>query len=160
MFQFLEGRQQIRYGPAPAVQSPDQDHIDLAAASGLQQFLTSLSLRRTGADLTDLHSDGPAPPADILPQGVNLQRNGLLVVGGHAGVEAGAKHFRRLPCLAKNAIRSGFLRGPFYGHFERSIPPGRSRSFSAMQIHHITQRQAVPAAPMSRGTSTANIPMG
>src|SRR5260370_29375 len=70
-------------------------------------------------------------PSDILPQGLNLPRDGVLVVGGHAGVEAGAKHFRRLPCLAKNAIRFGFLRGPFYGHFVKSVPPGRRRSFPA-----------------------------
>ena len=54
MLQLLEGCQQIRYRPTPAVQSPDQHDIDLAAACGLQQFLTSFSLGRTGADLTEV----------------------------------------------------------------------------------------------------------
>jgi alpha-beta hydrolase superfamily lysophospholipase len=51
MLQFLQGCQQIRYRPAPAVQSPNQHDIDLSAAGGLQQFLTSFSLGRTGANL-------------------------------------------------------------------------------------------------------------
>ena len=54
MLQFLKGCQQIRYRPAPAVQPPYQHDVDLAAAGGLQQFLTSFSLGRTGADLTDV----------------------------------------------------------------------------------------------------------
>jgi len=66
MLQFLECRQQIRYRPAPAVQPPHQHHIDLATACGLQQFLTSFSLGRTGADLTYVHGNGPAPPGSIL----------------------------------------------------------------------------------------------
>ena len=36
MLQLLESRQQIRNGPPPAVQSPNQHHIDLAAARGFQ----------------------------------------------------------------------------------------------------------------------------
>jgi len=36
MFQFLEGRQQIRYGPPPSIQPPDQHHIDLPAAGRFQ----------------------------------------------------------------------------------------------------------------------------
>jgi hypothetical protein len=51
VFQFLEGRQQIRYRPAPTVQSPDQHHIDLPAAGGFQQFLAGLSPRRPGVHL-------------------------------------------------------------------------------------------------------------
>jgi hypothetical protein len=54
MFQFLKGRQQIRYRPAPAVQSPHQHYIDLSATGGLQQFLASFSPSRAGADLTEL----------------------------------------------------------------------------------------------------------
>ena len=54
MFEFLECRQQIRYGAAPTVQAPHQDDIDLPAACGFQQFLASFSLRLTGANLADL----------------------------------------------------------------------------------------------------------
>jgi hypothetical protein len=95
MCQFLEGRQQIRDGPAPAVQTPDQHDIDLAAASGLQQFLTSLSLRCTRANLPDLHGDVPAPPCGILAHGSILHGKSLLVVGGHTGIKSRTKHFCR-----------------------------------------------------------------
>ena len=133
MLQFLERRQQIRYRPAPAVQPPHQHHIDLAAAGGLQQFLASFSLGRTGTDLTDLHGDRPAAPGGILPHGATLHGQRLLIVGGNAGVQAGAEHFRRLPCLAKNVIGFCLWRGPFGGHFGVSPNHGRSRSFSARQ---------------------------
>ena len=160
MLQFLKGRQQIRYRPAPAVQPPHQHDIDLAAACGLQQFLASFSLGRTGANLTDLHGDRPAAPGGILPHGAALHRKRLLIVGGNAGVQAGAEHFRRLPCLAKNVIGFCLWRGPFYGHFRVSPNHGRSRSFSARQdYHHITRRRASPAAPASRGSSRASTPM-
>jgi len=63
MFQFLERCQQIGNRPAPAVQPPYQHDIDLSAAGGLQQFLTSFSLGRTRANLKDLHGDRPAASA-------------------------------------------------------------------------------------------------
>jgi hypothetical protein len=34
------------------------------------------------------------PPGGILPHGAVLHRQSLLVVCGHAGIEAGAEHFR------------------------------------------------------------------
>jgi hypothetical protein len=46
MFQLLECGQRICNRAAPAIQTPDQHDIDLAAARGLQQYLTNLSLRR------------------------------------------------------------------------------------------------------------------
>ena len=133
MLQFLERRQQIRHRPAPAIQSPHQHDIDLAAACGLQQFLASFSLGRAGADLTDLHGDGPAAPGGILAHGADLHRQRLLIVRGNAGVEADAEHFRRFPCLAKNLIGFCLWKGPFGGHFGVSPKHGRSRSFSARQ---------------------------
>ena len=36
MLPFLKGRQQIRYRAAPAIQTPDEHHIDLPSASGFQ----------------------------------------------------------------------------------------------------------------------------
>ena len=94
--QLLKGCQQIRYRPAPAVQPPHQHNIDLATAGGLQQFLASFSLGRTGADLTDIHGNGPAPPGSVLLHGATLHRQRLLIVRGNAGVQASAEHFRRL----------------------------------------------------------------
>ena len=160
MLQFLERRQQIRYRPAPAVQPPDQHHIDLPAAGGLQQFLTSFSLGRPGANLADLHGDRPAAPGGILPHGATLHRKRLLIVGGNAGVQAGAEHFRRFPCLAKNVIGFCLWRSPFCGHFGVSPNHGRSRSFSARQDSSYYAAAGWPAAPVFRGSSRASTPMG
>jgi hypothetical protein len=57
-------------------------------SGGLQQFLTSLSPRRTGTDLADLQGNRPAASGGILPHGVTLHRHSLLIVRGNAGVEA------------------------------------------------------------------------
>ena len=76
---------------------------------------------------------GPTPPGGVLPQGANLQRDGLLIVGGNARVEAGAKHFRRLVCLAKNPTGLGCLGYPFFGHFQWSGPHGRRGYVSALR---------------------------
>jgi hypothetical protein len=54
MFQFLEGSQQIRYRPAPAIQSPDQHQVDLPAASGFQDFLAGFPPHRPGVHLANL----------------------------------------------------------------------------------------------------------
>src|SRR6516164_3847375 len=62
-----------------------------AASSGFEQFLASLALCRTGANLLDLHDNGPTPPCGILPQGTILHGKRLLVVGGHAGIQASTK---------------------------------------------------------------------
>ena len=47
----------------PAIQSPDQPHIDLTAARPFHQLLAEFPFDCTGADLADLHRDGPAAPA-------------------------------------------------------------------------------------------------
>jgi hypothetical protein len=130
MLQFLKCRQQIRYRAAPPIQAPNENDVDLAAACGLQQFLTSFSLGRTGADLTDVHGNGPAPPGSILPHGATLHGQ-RLIVRGNAGVQADAEHFRRLPCLAKNVAGFCLRKGLFGGHFGTSPNHGRSRSFPA-----------------------------
>jgi len=109
----------------------------------------SLPLCRARTHLPDLHRNGPASPGNILPHRPTLHREGLLIVGRTTGVEAGAEHFRRLPCLAK---------GPFGGHFRASPNHGRSRSFSAMQASayptpHPGGRRSAPA---SRGSSRAS----
>ena len=130
MLQFLECRDQIRHRPAPAIQSPHQHDIDLAAASGIQQLFPQFPLRSAGTDLLHLQRDGPAPPGGVLAHGADLQREGLLVEGGNAGVEANAKHFRMFPSLAKNPGRLCLLRGLFGGHFRVSLPHGRNTILS------------------------------
>jgi hypothetical protein len=126
MIEFLQGCEQIRYRAAPSIQSPHQHQVDLVTAGGLQQFLASFSLGRTGADLTDVYGNGPAPPGSILPHGATLHGQRLLIVGGHAGVQPGTKHFRRLPCLAENVIGFCLCKDPFGGHFGASPNHGRS----------------------------------
>ena len=123
MLQFLKGRQQIRYRPAPAVQPPHQHDIDLAAAGGLQQFLTSFSLGRTGADLTDLHGNGPAAPGGILPHGATLHRQRLLIVSGNAGIQASAEHFRRSSVPGQKRYRILPLERPVWRAFQSVTQP-------------------------------------
>jgi hypothetical protein len=63
--------QQVRHRAAPAVQSPDQHHVNLAAARRLQQALPQLVLRCAGTDLFHLQGYCPAPPGGVSWQGAN-----------------------------------------------------------------------------------------
>jgi phage tail protein X len=101
MIQFLQRGQQVGDRPAPAIQSPHQHHVDITAARRLDNLLAEFPLRCAGADLFDLHGNGPAAPGGVFPQSTDLQRDGLLVIGGDAGVEPGAEHLRLLLCLTK-----------------------------------------------------------
>jgi hypothetical protein len=47
-----------------------------------------LPLRCTGTDFFHLQGDCPAPPDGVFPKGADLQRYGLLIICGNAGVEA------------------------------------------------------------------------
>ena len=53
-----------------------------------------------------------------------------------------------------------FSEGPFGGHFRVSPQHGRRRSFSARHGFIILRGAGVPAAPASRGSSTASTPTG
>lgn len=86
MLQLLKCRQQIRHRPAPAIEPPHQNDIDLAATRRFHQLLAGVSLDRSGADLPDLHGKSPTPPRNILPQSARLHRQSLLIIGGHTGV--------------------------------------------------------------------------
>src|ERR1035437_3817226 len=86
----------------------------------------------------DRHGDGvylqgysPAPPDGVFAQGADLQWGGLLVASRDAGVETGAEHFRRFPCLAENSARFCLFNCPFGRHFEMPLLRGRILSFSA-----------------------------
>jgi hypothetical protein len=93
--------------------------VDLAAAGGLRQFLTGLSLHRTGANLTDLQDDRPVASGDILPHGAALHRKCLLIVRRNTGIEADAEHFRRFSSLAKSVIGFCLRKGPVWWPFRR-----------------------------------------
>ena len=133
MVQFLKRRQQIRNRAAPAIQAPHQHHIDLPATGGFQQPFAPFSLRRSRVHLAHWQGDCPAAAGRILPQGAVLHRQRLLVIRRNARIQPRTKHFRRLPCMAKNVSEFCLLRSPFSGHFSASPNHGRSRSFSASQ---------------------------
>jgi hypothetical protein len=86
MFQLLKRCQQVRHRAAPAIQPPHQHHVDLAPARRFDDLLPQFPRRGAGAHLANLQDNGPTAPRGILPQGAHLQRNGLLVVCGDAGV--------------------------------------------------------------------------
>jgi len=121
VFQFLEGRQQVRHRSPPTVQPPHQHDIDLATAGRLHQFLASFSLGRTRANLADLQGDRPAAPGRILAHDTALHRKSLLVDGGNTGVQARTKHFREFAGLAKNVTGFRPPQAPFPGHFRTSL---------------------------------------
>ena len=50
VFQFLQGRQQVRDRPAPAIQPPHQDNVDLPAARRRKQLLPAFALGSTRAE--------------------------------------------------------------------------------------------------------------
>jgi hypothetical protein len=68
MLQFLQGGEQIGNRPAPAIQAPHKDYVDVPTSGGLHQFLTHLPLCSAGADFLHLHRDSPASPGGILAQ--------------------------------------------------------------------------------------------
>src|ERR1039458_3087842 len=99
-------------------------------------------------------------PDGVFPQAADVQRDGLLIVGGHAGVDAGSEHFGWFPYLAKNLRRFCLLRCPFGGHFATLLLQGQRLSFSASQDAasprpHPRERRSAPA---SRGSSRASSP--
>jgi hypothetical protein len=147
MLQFLERRQQICDGPAPAIQSPDQHQVDFPATGGFQQFLAGFSFRRARVYLADLQSNRPAAPRGILPHGPVLHRQRLLIIRRDTGIQASTKHFRRFPCLAKNVTGFCLRKGLFGGHFR-------------VWIHHITRLPAWRAAPASHDSSRASTQTG
>src|SRR5271165_4544766 len=132
MLQFLQSREQVRYGSSPAVQPPHHNHVDLSAPCRFQQFLPALPLCCSGADLFHLNGDGPATPDSILAHSPVLHGQRLLILSGDAGIEAGTNHFGGLLPLAENP--PGFSDpGPlFYGHFTKLPAYGRRVSFPAM----------------------------
>src|SRR5712671_8404 len=103
-------------------QTPDQHGVDLAAARGFHQLLTSLSPDRSGANIAHLHGDGPTRAGRHIPAWCGSACGGLLVGGRHAGGGAGPEHFRRFPCPAKNPMGFWFLRRPVFRPFSSDAP--------------------------------------
>ncbi len=97
MLEFLKRRNQICHGPAPAIQTPNQDDIDFAPSCRGDQSCASFPVRRAGADLFHLREDGPTALGCVFAHGADLQRKRLLVVGGNAGVEAHPKGVAKNP---------------------------------------------------------------
>ena len=108
MFQFLQAGEQVGHGCSPAIQAPHHNNVDLPAPCRFHHFFATLPLCCTGADLFHLHGNGPATPGGIFAHGAALHGQGLLVVGGDAGIKAGAgRSFRSFTGVAKNPSRFG-----------------------------------------------------
>ena len=60
--------------------------------------------------------------------------------------------------VAENPPRLTSREAAYPGHFRMSPNHGRSRSFSARKVHHITRLWAWRAGPVFRGSSRASIP--
>ena len=114
-----------------------------------------LLARPRRSHLANLHRDRPAAPSGILPHGAVLHRQSLLVVGGDAGIQPGAEHFRRFPCLAKNAIAILLSEMPVWRAFQRSSPAWPNTFLFGHAGFIIRQ-----VAPASGGSSTASTPQG
>src|ERR1700684_478953 len=102
-------RNQIRDGPAPALQAPHQDHIDFASSCSSDQSGASFPLRRAGADLLHLRDDGPTALGCVFTHGADLQGKRLLIVRRNASVKAHSKG------VAKNLAGSRLLKLEFCG---------------------------------------------
>ena len=131
VLQFLECRQQVRNGPAPAVQTPHQHDIDFPPASGLQQFLAGFSPHCPRVHLTHLQGDRPSAASRVLAHGPVLHHESLLVAGRDPGVQAGPKHLRSPACLAKNVGGFCLPGSPFCSHSRILPDPGHRGSFLA-----------------------------
>ena len=161
MLQFLKGCQQIRYRPAPAVQPPYQHDIDLAAACGLQQFLTSFSLGRTGADLTDVARQWSSPAGRHTP----AWRDSAWTASADRWWKRGRTGRRGTFSPASVAwpkTLSDFAFGKARLAAISECHPSMAAvdPFRPGRTHHITRRRAWPAAPVSRGSSRASTPTG
>ena len=110
--QFLERVHQVHQRPPSAIQSPDQDAIDISPSGSLDERLPLRACRGPRPHVLNLDGDGPTPLLGIVPHRQELQGQCLLVVGGDASVEPYAK---RPPC-PKTPLRSGVeTRGVFRG---------------------------------------------
>jgi hypothetical protein len=96
--------------------------------------------------------DAGTLPGGALPIGTVLWNNpgngsgvGKLVpaVPSLSGV-ADVFAFRLVSSLAENPIRFQFGIPRISGHYRMALPHGRSRSFSARDVHHITRRRPLP----------------
>ena len=78
----------------------------------------------------------------IFPQGTGLHRDGLLILGRNAGVEACPERcFGPVEGGGQKPFRDFVFRdGPFFGHFRLPLRPGRRGSFSARVERILLQR--------------------
>jgi hypothetical protein len=62
------------------------------------------------------------PASGATTHGEALQRERLLIMGGHAGIQAGANPFGQFSCLAKNPSAILPCARPVFRPFSRAIP--------------------------------------
>ena len=85
--QLVQGPDEVGQGPAPAIQAPDDNGIDVAASRRLHQGLALPALTASRADLLDEDRDLPGALLHVRFHGLALQRQRLLILRGHSGIE-------------------------------------------------------------------------
>lgn len=70
--EFMERRHQVGKRPSPAIEPPDENRVDLAAARGTEELIAKLPLPGARADLFDLQRNRPAAMGGVLAHGPKL----------------------------------------------------------------------------------------
>jgi hypothetical protein len=84
-----------------------------------------LPLRGAASGLLHLAGLSSSRAGRRIPEEPGIWKGTVLVVGGHAGVDAGPEHFRWFSCLAKNPLVISPSWRPFGGHFGMLLLHGR-----------------------------------
>jgi hypothetical protein len=140
MLKLLESRNEVRDGPAPAVQAPHQHDIDFTPSCSGNQCFAPFALRRAGANLFDLGNDSPSALGCVFAHGADLQRQCLLVMRGNASVQSDPQR------VAKNLPGSRRRENLFCGHFRRVAEGGQK----LMIVAGLSLFEEVPGHPRRR----------
>lgn len=100
----FERENEIRKRSSPAIESPDDDRVDVASSRRLHELLALRSMLRARLHLVNLENDAPFAMVGVLAHLSKLHRNRVLVRRRDARVERDAKG--ALP-LAKTLPRGG-----------------------------------------------------
>src|SRR5271165_6784619 len=160
MLQFLQSREQVRYGSSPAVQPPHHNNVDISAPCRFQQFLPALPLCCSGADFFHLHGDGPAAPGSIFAHGAVLHGQRLLILSGDAGKRP-TRTILAVFCPWPKTFPDFPMPDPCFTGISRGSPRmAADYPFRPYGTHHNSKgsRGSPQFAPESRDSSTASIP--
>jgi hypothetical protein len=89
--ELLQRADQVEQRPAPAIEPPHEDRVELASPCGIHHRFALCPVLGAGADFTHRHNDTPAAAFGIRAQRRQLGGQRLLVVRGDASVQPDAK---------------------------------------------------------------------